>query len=167
MFKKLFSKNRNSTSADLDLNTQFVSRGITPLTGTINLSNNGTSTSTAIVTTTNWVNSSTSGFGYNPPKKLDAAPLRHYMKKWFPFIIDVLEVNIDSYQKGNLRISLLISPTHFAETFSNSGLDSVLKKKMNEGIVPLLKCMYEEFGDQEPTYLFFPQKTETILEYLK
>lgn len=163
LFKK-YSKNNMNVYAD------------TPDSGLMGIDEYASSGSTSFYSLET---SSTSGGVHNLyEKQFDVSPLRHYMKKWFPFVKDILDVKggkgvtkynpmtFNAITSSRFEIHILVSPTHFAETFSNQGLDSALKKHMNDKVTPLLKCMYSEFSG-EPTYLFFPEKTETLLEYIK
>jgi len=125
---------------------------------------------------------STSGEALRPNERiiLDPKPLSHFLKKEFPFVLDVTSINyeggvrmynpntfdvVDS-KNSVLEIVIVVSPTHYSE-LTNNVIERKIKNKMNELLEPLLKCMYSEYYKREPRILFFPDKSETILEFVK
>ena len=104
--------------------------------------------------------------------ELDVTPLRKFVKKMFPFVIDVshLKVNETGYTDGrktmsNPEIKLIVSPTHRCELYSEDIEDKV-KSHIREKLIPLLTTMYEINSGFGLQIYFGSERSETILEHL-
>lgn len=105
--------------------------------------------------------------------ELDVTPLRKFVKKMFPFVIDIsyLKVGESTYTDGrraldNPQIKLIVSPAHRAELYSEDIEDKV-KNHVREKLIPLLRTMYEINSGFILQIHFGSERSETILEYLK
>jgi hypothetical protein len=104
--------------------------------------------------------------------ELDITPLNKFVKRMFPFVIDVsfLKVNESKYTDGrrildNPQIKLIVSPTHRAELYSEDIEDKV-KNHIRKKLIPLLKTMYEISTGFGLEIYFGSERSETILEHL-
>ena len=104
--------------------------------------------------------------------ELDITPLNKFVKRMFPFVIDVsfLKVNESKYTDGrrildNPQIKLIVSPTHRAELYSEDIEDKV-KNHIREKLIPLLRTMYEISPGFGLEIYFGSERSETILEHL-
>jgi hypothetical protein len=105
--------------------------------------------------------------------ELDVAPLKRFIKKMFPFVIDIsyLKVDESKYTDGrrildNPQIKLIVSPAHRTELYSEDIEDKV-KNHIREKLIPLLRTMYEINSGFILQIHFGSERSETILEYLK
>ena len=105
--------------------------------------------------------------------ELDVAPLKRFIKKMFPFVIDIsyLKVDESKYTDGrrildNPQIKLIVSPAHRTELYSEDIEDKV-KNHIREKLIPLLRTMYEINSGFTLQIHFGSERSETILEYLK
>ena len=98
---------------------------------------------------------------------LNIEPLKRYVKRWFPFILDITSIQTKTRRDG-ITISMVVSPTHFSETFSNNRITIILSDRLNEKLTPLLRTMFPEHMPDgvDASYVFFPEKSETLLELL-
>jgi hypothetical protein len=106
--------------------------------------------------------------------ELDITPLKRFVKKMFPFVIDIsyLKVGESTYTDGrrtlhNPEIKLIVSPTHRAELYSEDIEDKV-KNYIRKKLIPLLVAMYEiNSGSGFGLQIYFgSERSETILEHL-
>ena len=105
--------------------------------------------------------------------ELDVTPLKRFIKKMFPFVIDIsyLKVDESKYTDGrrildNPKIKLIVSPAHRTELYSEDIEDKV-KNHIREKLIPLLRTMYEINSGFTLQIHFGSERSETILEYLK
>lgn len=104
--------------------------------------------------------------------ELDVTPLKKFVKKMFPFVIDVSQLKVDEtgYTDGrktisNPEIKLIVSPTHRCELYSKDIEDKV-KSHIREKLIPLLTTMYEINSGFGLQIYFGSERSETILEHL-
>jgi len=104
--------------------------------------------------------------------ELDITPLNKFVKRMFPFVIDVsfLKVNESKYTDGrrildNPQIKLIVSPTHRAELYSED-IEYKVKNHIREKLIPLLRTMYEISPGFGLEIYFGSERSETILEHL-
>jgi len=104
--------------------------------------------------------------------ELDITPLNRFIKKMFPFVIDIsyLKVNESKYTDGrrildNPQIKLIVSPTHRAELYSED-IEYKVKNHIREKLIPLLRTMYEISPGFGLEIYFGSERSETILEHL-
>jgi len=109
------------------------------------------------------------------PLVLDHLPLKHFLVKKYPWILDVTEVRIKTkaqitYESaiyfGPLEIHITVSPTHHSELMIPD-IEKKVREKLYLDLLPLITCMYENNHKDKPTIIFSPSKSETILEYVK
>ena len=89
--------------------------------------------------------------------------LDKYMKKMFPFIINVSEVELvntrrqykDKDSKVKLHISIYVSPSHFCEL-----MDNRVEIKMNQYMLretsSMIKSIIPDVDENKIKFLFFP-----------
>ena len=113
--------------------------------------------------------------GPKDPLVLDSTPLKHFLLKKYPWILDVTEVRIKTratitYESaiyfGPLEIHITVSPTHHSELM-NPVIEKEVREKLYLELLPLITCMYENNSKEKPTIIFSPSHSETILEYVK
>jgi len=113
--------------------------------------------------------------GPKDPLALDHLPLKHFLVKKYPWILDVTEVRIKTnatitYESaiyyGPLEIHITVSPIHHSELM-NPDIEKKVREKLYLELLPLITCMYENNSKKKPTIIFSPSHTETILEYVK
>jgi hypothetical protein len=113
--------------------------------------------------------------GPKDPLVLDHLPLKHFLVKKHPWILDVTEVRIKTnatitYESaiyyGPLEIHITVSPIHHSELM-NPDIEKKVREKLYLELLPLITCMYENNSKKNPTIIFSPSHTETILEYVK
>ena len=117
--------------------------------------------------------SSTVGLANNHQQiELDVTPLRKFVKKMFPFVIDIsyLKVGESTYTDGrrkldNPQIKLIVSPAHRAELYSDD-IEYKVKNHIREKLTPLLRTMYEISPGFGLEIYFGSERSETILEHL-
>jgi hypothetical protein len=104
--------------------------------------------------------------------ELDVTPLNKFIKKMFPFVIDIsyLKVNESKYTDGrrtldNPQIKLIVSPTHRTELYSED-IEYKVKNHIREKLIPLLRTMYEISPGFGLEIYFGSERSETILEHL-
>ena len=104
--------------------------------------------------------------------ELDITPLNKFVKRMFPFVIDVsfLKVNESKYTDGrrildNPQIKLIVSPAHRAELYSED-IEYKVKNHIREKLIPLLRTMYEISPGFGLEIYFGSERSETILEHL-
>jgi hypothetical protein len=114
----------------------------------------------------------------NDPLVLDHLPLKHFLVKKYPWILDVTEVRIKPLGRlthpiyestivyGPLEIHITVSPTHHSELMSPD-IERKLREKLYADMIPLITCMYENNHKDPPYIIFSPSHSETILEYVK
>jgi hypothetical protein len=109
------------------------------------------------------------------PLALDHLPLKHFLVKKHPWILDVTEVRIKTkatitYESaiyyGPLEIHITVSPIHHSELI-NPDIEKKVREKLYLELLPLITCMYENNSKEKPTIIFSPSHSETILEYVK
>jgi len=114
----------------------------------------------------------------NDPLVLDHLPLKHFLVKKYPWILDVTEVRIKPLGRlthpiyestivyGPLEIHITVSPTHHSELM-NEGIERKIREKLYVEMMPLITCLYENNNKDNPYIIFSPSHSETILEYVK
>ena len=109
------------------------------------------------------------------PLALDHLPLKHFLVKKYPWILDVTEVKIKTKAQitnepaiyfGPLEIHITVSPTHHSELMIPD-IEKKVREKLYVDLLPLITCMYENNNKDKPTIIFSPSHSETILEYVK
>jgi len=109
------------------------------------------------------------------PLVLDHLPLKHFLVKKYPWILDVTEVRIKTKAQithesaiyfGPLEVHITVSPTHHSELM-NPKIEKKVREKLYVDLLPLITCMYENNSKEKPTIIFSPSHSETILEYVK
>ena len=112
------------------------------------------------------------------PLALDHLPLKHFLVKKYPWILDVTEVRIKPLGRlthpihestivyGPLEIHITVSPTHHSELM-NPKIEKKVREKLYVDLLSLITCMYENNHKDKPIIIFSPSHSETILEYVK
>jgi hypothetical protein len=113
------------------------------------------------------------------PYVLDHKPLKRMLMKLVPWILDVTEVRVrkffgtgghaqevDGIMTGPLEIHITVSPIHHSELM-NQKIEVEVREKLFEHLLPLAKCMFPNHLYMNPTIIFSPSHSETILEYVK
>jgi hypothetical protein len=116
------------------------------------------------------------------PLVLDHLPLKHFLVKKYPWILDVTEVRVrpkggainggvTDYVSGTiyfgpLEIHITVSPTHHSELM-NPEIEKKVREKLYVDLISLITCMYENNNKDKPIIIFSPSHSETILEYVK
>ena len=112
------------------------------------------------------------------PLALDHLPLKHFLVKKYPWILDVTEVRVRPLGRlthpiyestivyGPLEIHITVSPTHHSELM-NEGIERKIREKLYVEMMPLITCLYENNNKDNPYIIFSPSHSETILEYVK
>ena len=113
------------------------------------------------------------------PLVLDHLPLKHFLVKKYPWILDVTEVRIKHKSKysgmnwvegsiiyGPLEIHITVSPTHHSELMCPD-IERKIREKLYSDMIPLITCMFENNHEEPPYIIFSPSHSETILEYVK
>jgi hypothetical protein len=113
------------------------------------------------------------------PYVLDHKPLKRMLMKLVPWVLDVKEVRVKKFfgtggraqeecgiMIGPLEIYITVSPTHHSELM-NPEIEVEVREKLFEHLLPLAKCIYPNHMDMNPTIIFSPSRSKTILEYVK
>ena len=112
------------------------------------------------------------------PLVLDHLPLKHFLVKKYPWILDVTEVRIKPLGRlthpiyestivyGPLEIHITVSPAHHSELM-NPDIEKKVREKLYVDLLSLITCMYENNHKDKPIIVFSPSHSETILEYVK
>jgi hypothetical protein len=116
------------------------------------------------------------------PLALDHLPLKHFLVKKYPWILDVTEVRVrpkggainggvtdyvsGAIYYGPLEIHITVSPTHHSELM-NPEIEKRVREKLYVDLISLITCMYENNNKDKPIIIFSPSHSETILEYVK
>ena len=111
------------------------------------------------------------------PLALDHLPLKQFLVKKYPWILDVTEVRIrpkgkitqhipGSIYYGPLEIHITVSPTHHSELMDPK-IEKKVREKLYVDLLSLITCMYENNHKDRPIIIFSPSHSETILEYVK
>jgi hypothetical protein len=112
------------------------------------------------------------------PLALDHLPLKHFLVKKYPWILDVTEVRVRPLGRlthpiyestivyGPLEIHITVSPTHHSELM-NPEIEKRVREKLYVDLISLITCMYENNNKDKPIIIFSPSHSETILEYVK
>jgi hypothetical protein len=112
------------------------------------------------------------------PLALDHLPLKHFLVKKYPWILDVTEVRVRPLGRlthpiyestivyGPLEIHITVSPTHHSELMSPD-IERKVREKLYVDLISLITCMYENNHKDRPIIIFSPSHSETILEYVK
>jgi hypothetical protein len=112
------------------------------------------------------------------PLALDHLPLKHFLVKKYPWILDVTEVRVrpkgrlthpiyeSTIVYGPLEIHITVSPTHHSELM-NPEIEKRVREKLYVDLISLITCMYENNNKDKPIIIFSPSHSETILEYVK
>jgi hypothetical protein len=102
----------------------------------------------------------------NPEVKL----LDKYIKKEYPFVLEVLGYSMRGRNEEILTINLEVSPSHFCELFFNSHVESKTKKHMSSKLSLLISGLITEWhGNGELSFNFsppWPKENESVLNYL-
>lgn len=112
----------------------------------------------------------------NDPTKLDETPLKRFLMKKYPWVLDVTELRIQykgdrrnietgAILCGPLEIHITVSPIHHTELM-NPKIETKVREKLYENLLPLITCMYEHNNRHKPQIIFSPSHSETILEHL-
>ena len=112
------------------------------------------------------------------PYVLGHKPLKRMLMKLVPWVLDVKEVRVKKFfgtggraqeecgiMIGPLEIYITVSPTHHSELM-NSEIEVEVREKLFEHLLPLAKCIYPNNMDMNPTIIFSPSRSKTILEYV-
>ena len=113
------------------------------------------------------------------PYVLDHKPLKRMLMKLVPWVLDVKEVRVkkffgtgghaqevDGIMTGPLEIYITVSPTHHSELM-NPKIEIEVREKLFLHLLPLAKCIYPNHLYMNPTIIFSPSHSESILEYVK
>jgi hypothetical protein len=113
------------------------------------------------------------------PYVLDHKPLKRMLMKSVPWILDITEIRVkkffgtggtaqmvDGVMTGPLEIHITVSPIHHSELM-NPKIEVEVREKLFEHLLPLAKCMFPNHLYMNPTIIFSPSHSETILEYVK
>ena len=113
------------------------------------------------------------------PYVLDHKPLKRMLMKLVPWVLDVKEVRVkkffgtgghaqevDGIMTGPLEIYITVSPTHHSELM-NPKIEIEIREKLFLHLLPLAKCIYPNHLYMNPTIIFSPAHSETILDYVK
>jgi hypothetical protein len=113
------------------------------------------------------------------PYVLDHKPLKRMLMKLVPWVLDVKEVRVkkffgtgghaqevDGIMTGPLEIYITVSPTHHSELM-NPKIEIEIREKLFLHLLPLAKCVYPNHLYMNPTIIFSPSHSESILEYVK
>jgi hypothetical protein len=113
------------------------------------------------------------------PYVLDHKPLKRMLMKLVPWVLDVKEVRVkkffgtgghaqevDGIMTGPLEIYITVSPTHHSELM-NPKIEIEIREKLFLHLLPLAKCIYPNHLYMNPTIIFSPSHSESILEYVK
>jgi len=95
--------------------------------------------------------------------EIETKLLDKYMRKMFPFIINVSEVEsvrVRRYSKDKdfnleLRISIYVSPSHFCELMDNR-VDVVMNSYMLRETSSMIKSLIPGADESRIKFLFFP-----------
>ena len=131
---------------------------------------------------TRWCGSTVSDFVKETDKEkkdpliLDHIPLKRFLMRKFPWILDITTVKIRARSKrdwgpndiiyGPLEIHITVSPTHNSELMIPK-IEKTVREKLFSELTPLLTCMFENNAKDSPIIIFSPSPSETILEYVK
>ena len=116
-------------------------------------------------TTENFMYSgSTTYYGVINETKLDESPLKRMLMKNFKWIEDVTEVKKSNHRP--IEVHITVSPIHHTELMIPQ-VEKIVRKKLYDVLIPLITCMYEDSGKDNPIVIFSPSHSETILEYFK
>ena len=116
------------------------------------------------------------------PLTLDPEPLKRFLTKKFPWVLNVTEVRIrpnggaslmreikvhtpNTVIFGPLEIYITVSPIHHSELM-NPKIEKKVRQSLYTELLPLITCMYEHNHSDKPIVIFSPEPTETILEYI-
>jgi hypothetical protein len=113
------------------------------------------------------------------PYVLDHKPLKRMLMKLVPWVLDVKEVRVkkffgtgghaqevDGIMTGPLEIYITVSPTHHSELM-NPKIEIEIRENLFLHLLPLAKCIYPNHLYMNPTIIFSPSHSETILDYVK
>lgn len=113
------------------------------------------------------------------PYVLDHKPLKRMLMKLVPWVLDVKEVRVkkffgtgghaqemDGIMTGPLEIYITVSPTHHSELM-NPKIEIEIREKLFLHLLPLAKCIYPNHLYMNPTIIFSPSHSESILDYVK
>jgi len=111
------------------------------------------------------------------PLVLDHLPLKHFLVKKYPWILNVTEVRVKPKSRitnhipgsiyfGPLEIHITVSPTHHSELM-NPDIEKKVREKLYVDLLSLITCMYENNHKDKPIIIFSPSHSETILEHVK
>jgi hypothetical protein len=113
------------------------------------------------------------------PYVLDHKPLKRMLMKLIPWVLDVKEVRVKKFfgtggraqeecgiMIGPLEIYIIVSPTHHSELM-NPKIEVEVREKLFRHLLPLTKCIYPNHMDMNPTIIFSPSHSESILDYVK
>jgi hypothetical protein len=138
---------------------------------------------TPTTTSSLWCGSTVSDFAKETKEEkdslaLDHLPLKHFLVKKYPWILDVTEVRVRPLGRlthpiyestivyGPLEIHITVSPTHHSELM-NPKIEKRVREKLYVDLISLITCMYENNHKDRPIIIFSPSHSETILEYVK
>jgi hypothetical protein len=82
--------------------------------------------------------------------------LNKYLKKMFPFVIEVENYVYEKSRSGNiLELTIYVSPLHFCELM-DARIDKKLRDIMMKESYTLIKSLLPEFKENNIRFLFYP-----------
>lgn len=82
--------------------------------------------------------------------------LNKYLKKMFPFIIEVENYVYEKSRSGDiLELTIYVSPLHFCELMDNR-IENKLRDMMMKESYALIKSLLPEFKENNIRFLFYP-----------
>lgn len=102
-------------------------------------------------------------------EKLDEKPLKVFLMRNFPWILDVTEVSYKnkaiSSNNNPIQIHLTVSPIHHTELL-NPKIERMIRNNLYDFLKPLIKCMYNDVDVDRSIIIFSPAESSSIMEYL-
>jgi len=82
--------------------------------------------------------------------------LNKYLKKMFPFVIEVENYVYEKSRSGDiLELTIYVSPIHFCELMDNR-IENKLRDMMMKESYTLIKSLLPEFKENNIRFLFYP-----------
>lgn len=94
--------------------------------------------------------------------------VKHFLTKWYPFILDVTElrdIDIWGVSKKIVEIHITVSPTHSVELMTPK-IERRVRETILKKLVPLLSSLFSDCDNDRPHIIFSPTYSETILELI-
>jgi hypothetical protein len=111
---------------------------------------------------TRWCGTTVSNDFMIKKETFDEKPLKHFLTKQFKWIEDITEVK--QTNRNRFEIHITVSPVHHSELM-NPSVEKIVRRGLYKELAPLFTCIYGYTGSEEPTIIFSPSHSETILEY--